>query len=59
MKRKKVMKKKIKYEYDEKGECTELNLNKYGEFTIMDDGFEDDDSEELILGDDAIDDDRL
>ena len=44
----------IKYEYDEKGECTELNLNKYGEFTIMDDGFEDDDSEELIL-DDATD----
>ena len=47
----------IKYEYDEKGECMELNLNKYGEFTIMDDGFEDDDdSEELILDDDAIDD---
>ena len=57
----------IKYEYDEKGECTELNLNKYGEFTIKDDGSEDDDSEELILDDDseelifddAIDDDRL
>ena len=45
----------IKYEYDEKGECTELNLNKYGEFTIKDDGFEDDDSEELIF-DDALDD---
>ena len=57
----------IKYEYDEKGECTELNLNKYGEFSTKDDGFEDDDSEELILDDDseelifddAIDDDRL
>ena len=37
----------IKYEYDEKGECTELNLNKYGEFTIMDDGFEDDDFDDF------------
>lgn len=44
----------IKYEYDEKGECTELNLNKYGEFSTKDDGFEDD-SEELIFND-AIDD---
>lgn len=45
----------IKYEYDEKGERTELKLNKYGEFKVRSDDFEDDSDDILLEVDNDLD----